>query len=113
MKLIAKHLNLIGLTLLSGFALAAGALYFDIPSRVKAASESADAAYEATCPMHQPARAGSHACGADNGSESSCGTQSHSCCSSPTGSRQLPAGHPPVEGYTVAPSEAPHRSVPE
>ena len=52
MKFIGRHIQLIGLLLLTAFCTAAAALYLNVPERVKtiAADKSAPVGY--ACPMH-------------------------------------------------------------
>lgn len=53
MKFIARHLNLIGLLLLTSFATAAAALYFQVPERIQAARATTTApATRFVCAMH-------------------------------------------------------------
>lgn len=51
MKIIARHLNLIGLLLLASFTTASAALYFGLPTRAHASGAKPDA-IRYTCPMH-------------------------------------------------------------
>lgn len=53
MKFIERHLNLIGLLLLTGFAAAAGALYWDVPGRISRPVSAKEVIGQFTCPMHQ------------------------------------------------------------
>jgi Heavy metal binding domain len=51
MKFIARHLNLIGILLLTSFAAAAAGLYFGLPERASAARANSSRT-QFTCPMH-------------------------------------------------------------
>lgn len=119
MKFIANKIHWIGILLLVGFGAAAAGLYFDVPTRAQK-KPAAAASENYVCPMH-PEVTGTKAsdcskCGmalklastitaadAHAGCGSAEGTAQHGCCSSKTQESQfvLPAGHPPVEGYTV------------
>jgi hypothetical protein len=51
MNFIARHLNLIGLLLLTAFAATAAGIYWDVPERIQAARRG-KAAGQFACPMH-------------------------------------------------------------
>jgi hypothetical protein len=51
MKFIERHLNLIGILMLTSFAAAAAGLYFDMPGKISYARAKA-VAQQFTCPMH-------------------------------------------------------------
>ena len=50
MNFIARHINVVGLLLLTAFAAAAAALYLDLPAKV--AKTPSPAAINYSCPMH-------------------------------------------------------------
>jgi hypothetical protein len=52
MNLIGKHLNLIGILLLTVVIGAAAGLYFDVPARLQHAMAKSVAGEQYTCPMH-------------------------------------------------------------
>jgi hypothetical protein len=111
MKFIASKIHWIGIILLVGFTAAAAGLYFDTPSRPqKKAAPVVESI--AAAPVQSSAHAGcNHSHAEAQKSEGGCGSspvataeESQGCCD---GKKQaaamvLPAGHPPIEGYTVA-----------
>jgi hypothetical protein len=128
MNFIAKHLNLIGILLLTIFGAAAATLYFDVPARLQNGKPKAVSAMAAqyTCPMHSeivsaktghcpkcgmslvpadqlkaaaPAPVGHEQCPSNAEHESGCCAKKTANSGCPMNSG-LPPGHPPIEGYT-------------
>jgi|GEM_PF-2797386 hypothetical protein len=112
MKFIASKIHWIGLILLIGFTAAAAGLYFDTPSAPKkkaapvATTKVGDMTSHAGC-NHHGANAGAEHGGCSMATD---GSESDGCCGGKSKSLNLvlPAGHPPVEGYTVATESDPH-----
>ena len=52
MKYIGRHLNLVGLFLLTAFAATAAGIYWDVPARIQANLRGQAAVSQYTCPMH-------------------------------------------------------------
>jgi len=118
MKIIGKYIHIIGLVLLTTFVAAAACLYLDVPARFQKPSAPATGAKQTyTCPMH-PDVVQDHPgqcpkCGmslvrasasAPEAQSDACAGHDSGCCAKPSAARMtLPPGHPPVEGYTVAP----------
>ena len=121
MNFIGKHISLIGILLLTIFVGAAAGLYFDVPARLQKHKSTHSAKQTYTCPMH-PEVVQDHAgncpkCGmslilasASSSEQMQSDGCSHEdsgsgCCAKPSSATlTLPPGHPPVEGYTVAPA---------
>ena len=120
MNYIGKHLNLIGILLLTILVGAAAGLYFDVPARLQNARAKSVASQQFTCSMHSDvvsakpgncpkcgmalvsasqAKAGHDQCG-DNG-------ENHpGCCAEMNATEsaaelRLPPGHPPIHGWTT------------
>jgi hypothetical protein len=116
MKFIGKHIQLIGILLLTILAGAAAGLYFDVPARFQKPRPAAGVKQTFTCPMHpdvvrteagncpkcgmalvpvNQAKAGHDQCG-DNG-------ENHPGCCAGDGATvfQLPPGHPPIHGWAT------------
>lgn len=128
MNFIGKHLNLIGLLLLTAFVGTAAGLYYDVPSRLQNSARIERASQPHTCSMHADrvsakpdgghqcgmahASAGQgHACGMASASPSQAqgggtGGQGHGCCADNQAAKsamalKLPPGHPPIPGWTT------------
>jgi hypothetical protein len=117
MNSIGKHIQLIGIMLLTIFVGAAASLYFDVPTRLQRTSRKESASRQYICPMHHDvvsAKSGNcPKCGMTlklvSGTSTAQGCESHdsACCAKRTAtSRSLPPGHPPIDGYP-APSSSP------
>ena len=124
MNFFSKNLRLfLGILVLTIFVGAAAGLYFDVPTRLQNVRAKTVASGQYTCPMHpdvmsakpgdcpkcgvalvpaSEAKAGHEQCG-------SSGENHPGCCAAkstnePVPERTLPPGHPPIPGWTVAPS---------
>ena len=118
MNFIGKHIQLIGILLLTVFVGAAAGIYFDVPARLQKLRATASSAKQTyTCPMHpdvvQDHPGNCPKCGmslipapsASSEAQPGCGEHDAGCCAKPsTATLTLPPGHPPVEGYTVLPA---------
>jgi hypothetical protein len=114
---VGKHIQLLGVLLLSAFAGTAATLYFDLPGhfREKPQIARADGAY--ACPMHPAVRqdrpgrcpeCGMALVAAGTADPSGCANHESGCCASKTTVLGgLPPGHPPIDGCrTNAPATA-------
>jgi len=110
MNFIGKHLNLIGILLLTVFVGAAAGLYFDVPARLQNATRKGGGSQKYTCPMHldvvsaKPGNCPKCGMALTRASASStaqeCAGHASGCCAKPAApTRSLPPGHPPIEGY--------------
>lgn len=128
MNFVGKHLNLIGIFLLTIFGAAAATLYLDVPARLQNTKPKATAiaSPQYACPMHSevvsakagncskcgmtlvlPGQAKVHA--APVGHEECAMNAEHEsgCCAKKSASGcamnfELPPGHPPIDGYHSA-----------
>jgi hypothetical protein len=118
MNSISKHLNLIGILLLTIFAGAAAGLYFDVPARLQNATRNGVASRQYTCPMHPDVASVKPAncpkCGMALVSASEAKTRHAGCCAEMNSTQsatelRLPPGHPPIPGWptNVTPESAP------
>jgi hypothetical protein len=110
MNLSAKSIHVIGILLLTTFVAAAACLYFDVPARVQKPSSASGAKQTYTCPMHPEVVQGHPGncpkCGmalkpaSVSSAPQECANHDSGCCAKPAaGTRSLPPGHPPVDGY--------------
>lgn len=123
MNFFTKNLRLFGILLLTIFVGAAAGLYFDVPTRLQNARAKTVGGGQYTCPMHAdvvstkpgdcpkcgmalvPAgevKSGHQQCGSSGENHSGCCADKNPTESAPE--RTLPPGHPPIPGWTVAPS---------
>jgi hypothetical protein len=118
MKIIGKHIQLIGILLLTVFVGAAAGLYFDLPGRLQKARAKSAASEQYTCPMHPDVVSAKPEncpkCGMALVSASEAKAGHAGCCAdksatAPVTERRLPPGHPPVPGWT---SDAPLENEP-
>jgi hypothetical protein len=118
MKIIGKHIQLIGILLLTVFAGAAAGLYFDLPGRLQNAPAKSAAGEQYACPMHPDVMSAKpdHCpkCGMALVSASDAKTGHAGCCADKGATEsamelRLPPGHPPVHGWTT---DAPPQSEP-
>jgi hypothetical protein len=137
MNFIGKHLNLLGIFLLTIFGAAAATLYFDVPARLQNSKPKSKpiSAAEYACPMHPEVTSASAddcpKCGMalvsaltaktslTPGGHEQCATNmkhESGCCAKETTSGcarnfELPPGHPPIDGSrpgnTVSPPTNP------
>ncbi len=109
MKFIASKIHWIGIILLVGFTAAAAGLYFDTPSTPRKKTAPTAKAAEIKSAAADIHAGCNHNHASPQNADGGCGTataagEGHGCC----GGKQeastmiLPAGHPPIEGYTVA-----------
>ena len=110
MKIIGKHIQLIGILFLTVFVGAAAGLYFDLPGRLQKAKAKSVASEQYSCPMHADVVSAipdnCSKCGMALVSASEAKTGHAGCCAdksvtAPVAERQLPPGHPPVPGWTT------------
>ena len=122
MKIIGKHIQLIGILLLTVFVGAAAGLYFDLPARFQKPRPSNNARQTYGCPMHsdvvQDHPGGCPKCGMAlkpaSASSAPQGCESHDsgCCADKSATEsatemRLPPGHQPIHSWpTNAHSES-------
>ena len=122
MNTIGKHLNLIGILLLTVLVGAAAGLYFDVPARLHSATSKTSVGQQYICPMHpeivsaKPGKCpkcgmalvlasqikSSHD-GCSEGEEQQsgcCAEMSGASTAKPATEMKLPPGHPPIPGWT-------------
>lgn len=118
MKTITRYIPVLGILLLTAFVAAAACLYFNVPARLQKQPAAASVAKQNySCPMHpdvvQDHPGNCPKCGmnlipassASSEAEPGCGNHDSGCCAKPAvATLTLPPGHPPVDGYSVAPA---------
>lgn len=117
MNFIGKHIQRIGILLLTILVGAAAGLYFDRPAQLQNATRKSGDSQAYTCPMHPDvvsAKPGNcPKCGmaltlaSAASTAQACESHNSGCCAKPVATtRSLPPGHPPIDGYP-APSSSP------